>query len=151
MKSSLRLTLVALVLAAAACTGNSAPVEQGGNGPSPDGAPAALNDSVRIALGSAAVFDGGRFSVRFLERVKDDRCPINAICVRAGSGQVRVRFQSGGAALDARLGIGERDPAAPGTVSVGGYTVTLLELSPYPGQYDEGSAPPPSIAVRVTK
>lgn len=152
MKPSVRLILGAVALVAAvACTGNSTPVEHGGNQPSPDGAPAALNDTVRIALNGEAVFDGGRFGVRFIERVKDDRCPANAICVRWGSAQVKVRLRSGAVSQDALLGAGEPDPAAPASLTVARYTVTLLELSPYPGLHGDGEAPAPSILVRVTK
>lgn len=152
MRPLVRLTLAALTIGTAvACTGNSAPVEHGGNQPSPDGAPAALYDTVRIALGHEAVFDRGRFAVRFVERVKDDRCPANAMCVRWGSAHAKVRLRAGTAARDALLGAGEPDPAAPASVRVALYEVKLLELAPYPGTYDPAVPPAPSILVRVTK
>lgn len=134
------------IAALAACTANSAPVVETESQTSPDKVPTASDDTLRLALGAEATAARGRVTVRFLERVSDDRCPANVICIRAGDAKVRLRVHTGAESQEATIGIYE-DPKA---IRAEGYSVTVLELAPYPGLHGEGDPQPsPSVVVRV--
>lgn len=149
MRRSARSTLLVAIAAAAlaACSGTSAPVEHGGNQPSPDDTPRIVDDTLHIALGAERVADGGRLAIRFLERVSDDRCPANAICVWAGDARVRLAVRSGTFSSETVIGMN----LEPKAILAAGYRITVAELSPYPGLYDEESAPAPAVVVRVVR
>ena len=150
MRRSARSTFFVAVAAAAlaGCTGRSAPVEHGGNQPSPDDTPRIVDDTLHIALGAERVADGGRLAIRFLERVSDDRCPANAICIWAGDARVRLAVRSGGSSTESVIGMN----LEPKAIIVAGYRITVAELSPYPGLHGEGDPQPaPVVVVRVVR
>ena len=149
MRRSARSTILIAVAAASlgACGGMSAPVEQGGNQPSPDDTPATAGDTLHIALGAERLAAGGRIAIRFLERVSDDRCPANAVCVWAGDARVRLAVRSAASSIETVIGM----HLEPKAIIAGGHRITVAELSPYPGLYDEESAPAPVVVVKVAR
>lgn len=149
MRRSARSTLLTAFAAAslAACGGMSAPVEHGGNQPSPDDTPATVGDTLHIALGAERVAAGGRLAIRFLERVSDDRCPANAICVWSGDARVRLAVRSAASSIETVIGM----YLEPKAIVAAGYRITVAELSPYPGLYDEANPPTPVVVVRVAR
>lgn len=137
----------ALMIIAAACGGNTAPVESAGDRPSPDDAPIAA-DTVHVRLGTERRIDDGRLTISFRERVSDDRCPANAVCVRAGEARVRLRARVGASTHEGVVVVGAE--GAP--VAAGAYRLTVTELHPYPGLYGESDPQPtPWIVVRVAR
>lgn len=149
MRRSARSTFFVAFAAAAlaGCTGRSAPVEHGGNQPSPDDAPGTVGDTLHIALGAERMAAGGRLAIRFLERVSDHRCPANVVCVWAGDARVRLAVRSGASSTETVIGM----HLEPKAILAGGYRITVAELSPYPGLYDEEDPPAPVVVVKVVR
>ena len=118
---------VALVLAAAGCRWLSEP---GGAGEvsSPSDVTLKIGQEVRV---------DAVLRVGFAGVPADSRCPATADCIWAGDGVV---------AITASVGMGPTYPDTlhtnldPKLVQFGGYTITLLELRPYP------QAPEPPIS-----
>lgn len=138
----------AAAIAAAACGRNSAPVEQRGDQRPPASAPALVDDTVHVTLGTERRLDDGRLAIRLLERVSDDRCPANALCVRAGEARVRLRVQAAATTREGVVTVGDTSAA----VVAGPYRVTVTELHPYPGLYGEGDPQPtPWIVARAAR
>jgi hypothetical protein len=148
MRRSARSTFfIAAAVAALAACGKSAPVEHGGNQPSPDDTPGIVDDTLHIALGAERSTGGGRLAIRFLERVSDDRCPANAVCIWAGDARVRLAVRSGTFSTETVIGMN----LEPKAILAGGYRITVAELSPYPGLYDEENPPAPVVVVRIVR
>jgi hypothetical protein len=93
------------------------------------------------------VFEAGRVELRqgqslddmqsgsvltFVEIVTDSRCPADAICVTSGFVQVRLLIEQGGQTRDVVLTLGDMTAADTDTVEVGGFTITLVDVQPYP-------------------
>jgi hypothetical protein len=100
---------------------------------------AAASDTVRAPF--AKPVDAGAGTRVTLRRVvQDSRCPINALCVTAGSASVELRFERAGAApLDTVL---HTNPAAgPSAVTYGPAEFRLFGLTPSPVA---GAEPPQS-------
>jgi hypothetical protein len=133
--------------ALAGCSGRSAPVEHGGNQPSPDDTPGTVGDTLHIAVGAERVTADGRLAIRFLERVSDDRCPANVVCVWAGDARVRLAVRSATSSTETVIGMN----LEPKAIIAAGYRITVAELSPYPGLYDEENPPAPVVVVRVVR
>jgi hypothetical protein len=90
----------------------------------------APNQEFTLDEGRIAVVAGPALAVEFVEVTEDTRCPIEALCVSAGSATVRVRVSRDGfdpAVLDLRTD----DPSAS-TAEYGSYAVLLLGLDPAP-------------------
>ncbi len=67
----------------------------------------------------------------FVRIMQDNRCPADTICVSPGFVQALFAIEQGGATHEVILSLGD---AAVGdsSMSVGEFTVTLLEVNPYP-------------------
>jgi hypothetical protein len=110
---------IALTLAAAGCGRLTGP-----NTLSDATSPA----EVVLGVGHAVRVDGNLL-VRFLGVPADSRCPARVLCVWVGDAAV---------ALTISAGTGPSQPDTlhtaldPKTLERGGYTVTLLEVTPYP-------------------
>jgi hypothetical protein len=88
---------------------------------------APVNQDVTLAPGERVSF-ASSFSLQFMGVTGDSRCPADTICVLGGDAIVR---------LEARrpndvAGVLELHTAQPQSVTYGPYTITLVELSPYP-------------------
>jgi len=141
------LLLLPFLVALAACGGAAGPVER-----ADDGAPAStvqptagLDDTLRIDLGAERTADRGNVRVRFVARVNDSRCPANAMCVWQGDAAVRLQVRVGSESRDTIL----HTSLQPSTLAIGGYTLSVPGLTPYPGTYPEGTDPKPTVLVRV--
>ena len=110
-----------------------------------DAASAALGDSVRIAVGRSASFDGGRFVVGFEAVEADSRCPADAMCVHMGDAAARFRLEADGRRAGTTLHTGRE----PKQIEYAGWVLRLANLEPYPGTYDRSKPAPPAAAVVV--
>lgn len=68
----------------------------------------------------------------FVEILNDSRCPADAICVTSGFVQVLLRIEQGDLTREAVLTLGDVTAGDTDTVAVGEFTVTLVEVQPYP-------------------
>lgn len=148
MSRPLRSTLGVVMIYAAACRGNTAAVEPEDGTPVPQGSPAVVADTVHLVLGGERKVDGGRLSLRLLERVSDSRCPADAICVWRGEARVRIEGQVGALTREAELRVANEADS----LRVAGYRIVVAELHPYPGLHGQGTRPPiPWVVVRLAR
>ena len=88
----------------------------------------ALAERFWLRAGESAVMRGERATVTFERIVSDSRCAIDVQCIRAGEARAAFRLKAGGA-LDVSF---ELDTDREQTREVGGYRVSLLDVSPAP-------------------
>ena len=111
----------------------------------------ALGEPFVLGYGSAAAVDGGKLMIVFDRVAEDSRCPADVMCAWSGQAIVELRVEAGGeAAQTVELGgftdyEGVLRPQRPElettpSATVGGYTIELLAVTPYPAH----SAAPPA-------
>lgn len=64
--------------------------------------------------------------------MQDSRCPADAICVSSGFVQARFLIEQGEITRDVVLTLGDMSTGDINSVEIGGWTVTLVEVNPYP-------------------
>ena len=117
-----RLSFVpALVLVVSALSAGCA-----GHANSPNDTP--LGQKFDLRAGSSAVLDGG-LKVTFERVPADSRCPMDALCIRAGDATVALAISRDGADAVARE---LRTDSAASETSYSGYSIKLVALAPYP-------------------
>jgi hypothetical protein len=94
--------------------------------PSPSEIPA--NQEFTLAIGQTVVIAGSDLRVTFEAVPEDSRCPLDAYCVWAGNGQVRLRLRRSGLDHTALLNT-NFDPRA---IVIEAYRLELLDLKPQP-------------------
>lgn len=118
MKWSIVLLLSALLVVAAGCSPAGNRVFEAGQVEMNPGE--SLDD---VQSGSA---------LTFVEIVQDSRCPADAICVSSGFVQARFLIEQGEITRDVVLTLGDMSTGDVNSVEIGGWTVTLVEVNPYP-------------------
>ena len=157
MRRLLALLPAALLLSAAGC-GTSGPAAGDGSeaaSASQEAAPvpsetapapreAALGAPLRLDVGEAVLVGG--HTLRFVEVTEDSRCPQGVTCVWEGRARVRLAVDDYSRELTVRYaGMRDGDTAE---WSVGGLTVVLDALTPYPGSGDDGAPTEAVVTVR---
>ena len=107
----------------------------------------APGQATRVPLGETAPVDG--LAVRFVAVAEDSRCPTGMSCV--WEGRARVRLVVGG--TPALLTVPHGGPASadePVSVSVGGRTVSVTALHPYPGSAEATGGARVEVEVAVS-
>jgi hypothetical protein len=94
---------------------------------SPTGPTTSLNTEFTLAPTEAMRIAGTSLTVRFNRVSGDSRCPADALCIQGGSANVRITALSDGSAQDHALETGDLEP-----VQHEGFTITLVQLAPYP-------------------
>jgi hypothetical protein len=108
--------LLFCLLGASACLENS-PAE-----------PGPVDVQVVLAPGQQSAVAGTPLSLRFEAVTGDSRCPGDATCITGGDAVVRIAvIQASRARADYDLHTGYSSP-----VSHNGYSISLVELMPYP-------------------
>ena len=103
---------------------------------------AAIDDTVAVALGKSALTRDGAVRVSFLEKLADSRCGIDAICIWAGDVGAVIRIETVEHAGEGNV----HTAIDPRQFSIGDYQVSLVGMTPYPGD----KRPQPTVAaVRV--
>jgi len=112
-----------LVVLAAALVGCGGPTE------------VELEEDFTLAIGKSAAIEGTGITVTFLDLLEDSRCPINAICVRAGNAKVQLGLRDPRRVAEVNI------PDQPRGEFVGQVEIRLMELTPEPEvgkQVDKG-------------
>lgn len=86
-----------------------------------------LNENFELQPGGSALISGASFAVRFNRVTGDSRCPADAICIQGGDAIVSITAIDDDALVDLELHTGSMAP-----VRYGRYTITLVQLQPYP-------------------
>ncbi len=99
--------------------------------------PAALpyqlpSGQVVLAVGQNVASADGSLRVTFVELVEDSRCPADAICITSGSVRVLVEVSFGTEIFQSTLTLGDMLEGDVNSITVGGATVTLSDVQPYP-------------------
>jgi len=118
----MRVPLLALMAIAAAACGGPTEVQ--------------LEEDFILALGKSAAVEGTGITVTFAGVLEDSRCPINAVCVRAGNAKVVLGLQNPTRSAEVNI------PDQPRGVFIDRIEIRLIELNPAPEvgkELDEGS------------
>jgi hypothetical protein len=109
------LFLIVSLIAATACSSPSAP-----SGP--------IDEQVTLAPGQTAPVAGASIQLRFVGVSGDSRCPADALCIQGGDAIVQLELlRPNGEVNRLELHTGRSEPARHGM-----FTISLVELSPYP-------------------
>jgi hypothetical protein len=100
-----------------------------------------IDKEFSLAGGQEATISGANLRVRFTEVLEDSRCPTQVDCVWTGQARIAIAVQPPGrepttVQFNTNPAPGENVQAA----DVGGYTVRLQSLDPYPQTSDESIA-----------
>jgi hypothetical protein len=105
--------------------------------------PAEINLGQEFALsgGQEATISGENLRLRFTDVLEDSRCPTEVECFWTGQARIAVAVEPPGRPATT---VDFNTNPAPGqtvqTVEVGGYTVELKSLAPYPRTPEDGIA-----------
>ena len=84
-------------------------------------------DEARVRLGQVEKTDHGKLNIKFISVVSDSRCAPNVQCIWAGNAKIKISVWKG----RTRPQTMELNTAtAPRVVTVGGYELKLLDLTP---------------------
>jgi len=101
----------------------------GGYGPTDSGTPSPSEGSVSVAVGERVAVGATGVTIEFRAVTEESRCPLNAVCVWEGNGQVELTLASGyGATRDATL----NTSLEPRRVDFAGLRIILSGLAPHP-------------------
>lgn len=106
--------------------------------PQPTGAPASAmtvktGEPFRLTVGQSAQLASGQITMTFVEVAEDSRCPRGVECVWAGQVVVVLDVsENGQSSGPVKLTLSAARPAAMATAQVGGHTVQLMDVAPYP-------------------
>lgn len=93
----------------------------------PTGPTSPLDREFTLAPGETMRISGRSLVLRFNGVSGDSRCPADAFCIQGGSAAVRITTVSARSTRDYELHTGDMRP-----VVHEGFTIALIELSPYP-------------------
>ena len=104
----------------------------------------ALGERFSLSAGESATIRGERARLVFERIVSDSRCAVDVQCIRAGEARAAFRLQTSGTAEVSF----ELDTDRDRTRDVGGYRVTLVDVSPAPRSTVR--IPPAGYRVEIT-
>ena len=148
------LPLVLLLVAAGCRTTEPLSADPGaGPGPMTDIAYAEMDEPFALERGASTVVDGQ--IVRFDHITEDSRCPADVDCVWEGRATISLSLIAGDTMNGVQLSIPgfvgvDSEPQAQQSAVANGYTFTLLQLDPYPGQEGVDAEMVPVATLRVT-
>jgi hypothetical protein len=101
----------------------------GGYGPTDSGSPSPSDGSVSVAIGETAALGATGVTITFRAVTEESRCPLNAVCVWEGNGQVALTLADGyGATQEATLNTSRE----PRRIDHAGLRIALAGLAPHP-------------------
>ena len=124
------LSLSAVALASCGCAGSSYD--------------APLDAPVQIAAEQSAVFEGGKLEVKFTGIATDSRCPSDVTCVWAGEVVARLAVRNDGRTTQHEIKEAQN-------ASVGGYTITLLQVLPARSSSQPIAAADYRVTLKITR
>ena len=105
-------------------------------------------ETVKVRVGEIKSAGGGRLAIKFVSVVEDSRCPIDARCVWAGNAKIKIAVSKGKmAAKTIELNSGLK----PDSITIYGYEIKLVDLSPHPGENVRMAAFPKMATLSVKK
>jgi hypothetical protein len=104
----------------------------------------ALDDTLVVALGHAGVTDDKTVRVTFKAKGPDSRCAANVTCVWAGDVSVALVVETAQTTADGSA----HTAVEPKIVWAGQHQVSLLDVTPRPGESDNG---PVTAKLRVVR
>jgi hypothetical protein len=118
-----------------------------------DVAYAEMDESFTLERGASTVVDGQ--VIRFDHITEDSRCPADVDCVWEGRATISLSLIAGDTVDGVQLSIPgfvdvDSEPRSSQSAVVNGYTLTLLQLDPYPGQDGVDTAMTPMATLVVT-
>ncbi len=149
----------ALLLVAAGCSApaavsdtETASEERRSHPTPPDVTDVKLGDVFTLEQGSSIVVDGQ--TIRFDEVTEDSRCPANVDCVWEGRASVNLMMIADDTMMGVQLSIPgfvniDSEPRDIQSASAQGYTLTLLQLNPYPDEEGVDAEMTPSVTLRM--
>ena len=105
-------------------------------------------ETVNVRVGQLKSADGGRLTVKFISVIEDSRCPIDAKCVWEGNARIKIEVSKGKASAKT---IELNSGAKPESVTVYGYEIKFIDLSPHPGEMVKMVALPKMATLSVTR
>jgi len=118
-----------------------------------DVAYAEMDELFTLELGASTVVDG--LVVRFDHITEDSRCPADVDCVWEGRATISLSLIAGDTVDGVQLSIpgfvdADSEPQPLQSAVVNGYTFTILQLDPYPGQDGVDAEMTPMVTLVVT-
>ncbi len=111
-------------------------------------AAAARPETINVQLGQHKKADRGRVTIVFLSVEEDSRCPAGTTCIWAGNAKIKVAVSKGKArAQTVELNTG----LEPKTATAYGYELSLVDLTPRPGDKQGAADLPRSVKISVKK
>lgn len=107
---------------------------------------APVDAQVTLAPGGTARIEGTSLTLRFDRVEGDSRCPADAMCIQGGDAVVHVAVVAGDVARPYELHTGSMAP-----VQHDAYTLTMIELAPYPFSARPIEPGDYRLTVRVTR
>jgi hypothetical protein len=120
------LTAALLISALAACSSNSKSEVTTPSQNSQTVAQQELGRAFSMKIGESITVGELRLTFRSVEG--DSRCPIDAVCVWAGDGEIALKIEQGSKAAVAAL----HTTLEPKKTEWNGYTISLVSLTPAP-------------------
>jgi hypothetical protein len=120
---------VLCVAALAACEQSATSPVGAPEGPSLAVVPADLNEKFELPVGDTATINGEGLTIIFTQVTEDSRCPIGVNCFWEGDGEVELVLSKSGYTTQT---VTLHTTLTPQAVMYAGYTISLLELAPYP-------------------
>ena len=120
------LTAALLISALAACSSNSKSEVTTPSQNSQTFAQQELGRAFSMKIGESTTVGDLRLTFRSVEG--DSRCPIDAVCVWAGDGEIALKIEQGSKAAVAAL----HTTLEPKKTEWNGYTISLVSLAPAP-------------------
>ena len=90
----------------------------------------------------------GKIKIKFISVVEDSRCPMNVACIWAGNVKIKIAVSKGRKAAKTYEINSGLDPRV---LTVNGYEITFVDLSPRPGELLKMRAFPPTVTLSVKK
>ncbi len=109
-----------------------------------------FNKTFTLRVADTAVLGNNQLTLTFLQVVEDSRCPTNVECVQAGQARISLQVEQPGKTAET-FELNSQPPLNQTQFTYQGYTIELLDLTPYPT--DPGfdiTATPYQASLRVT-
>ncbi|HIG74791.1 MAG TPA: hypothetical protein EYQ24_09530 [Bacteroidetes bacterium] len=134
MLRSLALIPLVVLLAAAGCNGTKT------TAPAETSSTISVDEPFRLGLGETVEIEGQ--ALRFVDVVEDSRCPVDVACVWEGRAKVQLAASLADGEESRQvltLPYGSMTEEESASWTVGGMTVTFVDLIPAPGSADASS------------
>lgn len=110
-----------------------------------------LDEPVEIPLHETITHCTELISISFLDITQDSRCPENVVCVWQGLVEVEILFEVQGKEENIKLSSYPQFEEVPNSVNFNGYSIKLVDVTPYPNTTKKYREEDYRLAVQVEK